>query len=532
MEQLPEKKFRATLTRSANVAQGVKRLTFRVEGDFAFGPMQYAWIEVPELAIADVRGSRRAFTLVRTEEQGTFNIFTRLSESGFKQTLFALNIGDVVNVHGPFGAEYGISPTHHPARIVLVLGGTAIVCAFGIVEAVAEAGGNIPVHLVYLSRNPDVTPCLKELAQLEKQHPFLTVDVAYDLFAWSMVANDVEHENETREWWVVGSQEMVDHAYRVLESGGVPRPRMRFYEFYPTPQRTATLQDIEAMRKKGNVFVAALEYSTNHTVITDLNGYVLYANEAAMRITGYTLEEMRGGTPRLWGGMMSPDFYRDFWEKKQNGKPFSARITNRRKNGEIYYALAHISPVLSEDGVLVGFVGTEIDITNDRLREQSLKENEARLRFALEGSQSALWDWDFRNDRIFLSADYQKMLRNGDQAVTITAKAWLERIDPDDRGAVQQACADLREGKSEYLDVRYRIYRDDGSMVWIQTRGNVAERNVAGRGVRAIGIHSDVTKTAEREHEMEELNAVMVDRELKMIALKKEIESLKQSRTV
>lgn len=532
MEGLPEKKFRATLTRTANVAQGVKRFTFHVEGDFVFGAMQYAWIEIPNIALQDGRGNRRAFTLVRGQEENTFDILARISDSSFKQSLFALAVGDRVFVHGPFGGEYDIVPGHHPERIIMVLGGTAITCMFGIVEEIAASKTNIPLHVVYLSRSKEVTPCLAEIAQLQKKCPFLKVTVSYKEFVWSDVAENVEKENEIREWWAVGSQAMVDHVYRVLESGGVSRPRMRFSQFYPSPARTIAQEEINALKKQGNVFVAALEFSTNHTVITDLNGFVLYANRAAQEITGYSFEEMRNNTPRLWGGMMGQEFYRDFWEKKMSGKPFTAEITNRKKSGELYYAIAHISPVFSDDKALVGFVGTEIDVTKEKLRERALKENEARLRFALEGSRAALWDWDLRSDQIFLSADYQKMLGAKGMATTIPSRDWLSHIDPDDRAAVETACADLREGRIDYLDVRYRLVQEDGSTMWIQTRGNVTERSASGKGTRAIGIHSDVTKTAEREHEMEEMNAVMVDRELKMVELKKELKKLKAAKGV
>jgi hypothetical protein len=76
---------------------------------------------------------------------------------------------------------------------------------------------------------------------------------------------------------------------------------------------------------------------------------------------------MLGNTPRLWGGLMDPDFYKKLWfTKKIDNQSFSGEITNRRKNGEIYIAQATISPIINEKGKTIGFIGTEEDITKQK----------------------------------------------------------------------------------------------------------------------------------------------------------------------
>ncbi len=111
-------------------------------------------------------------------------------------------------------------------------------------------------------------------------------------------------------------------------------------------------------------YLWALEKVSNHIVITDINGMILYANKGAEIITGYTFEEMKGNTPRLWGGLMPKEFYNKLWANKENKlQVFSGEIKNRRKNQDEYYTLAHITPILDKRGKLTGFVATEEDIT-------------------------------------------------------------------------------------------------------------------------------------------------------------------------
>jgi len=122
-------------------------------------------------------------------------------------------------------------------------------------------------------------------------------------------------------------------------------------------------------------FKLAVDGTSDHIVITDTNGIILYANSAAELTTGYTHEEILGNTPALWGKQMPTDFYRTMWNTiKEQRKSFYGEITNKRKNGQIYIAEAHISPLFDEQGSLYGFVGVERDITRQKEVDKSKTE--------------------------------------------------------------------------------------------------------------------------------------------------------------
>jgi PAS domain S-box-containing protein len=121
----------------------------------------------------------------------------------------------------------------------------------------------------------------------------------------------------------------------------------------------------------------ALDSASNHVVITDEDGVVLYANKSAQKLTGYSNDEILGQTPRLWGGQMPKEFYTKFWHQiKQEKRVYSGIFNNKRKNGEKYLAEATVSPILDEAQKLVGFVGVEEDVTAER---KILDENNANL---------------------------------------------------------------------------------------------------------------------------------------------------------
>lgn len=132
------------------------------------------------------------------------------------------------------------------------------------------------------------------------------------------------------------------------------------------------LEDIDVEKKHAESlagdlqkFKLAVDNVSDHIVITDKEGIVLYGNSAVKKITGYTSEEAVGkkaGT--LWKMPMSPEFYKNFWDTiKNKKKTFIGKIKNKRKNGELYDAAISVSPVLDKSGEIIFFVGVEKDIT-------------------------------------------------------------------------------------------------------------------------------------------------------------------------
>jgi len=127
-------------------------------------------------------------------------------------------------------------------------------------------------------------------------------------------------------------------------------------------------------------FKIAVDSAFNHIIITDLDGKILYANRAVTRITGYSQEEVIGSTPRLWGGLMDPEFYKEMWHTIRDlGQPYSGEVDNKRKNGEIYHAVIFISPIKNKEGKIVGYIGTEDDITSIKKAQNELQKKKDTL---------------------------------------------------------------------------------------------------------------------------------------------------------
>jgi len=133
---------------------------------------------------------------------------------------------------------------------------------------------------------------------------------------------------------------------------------------------TNLLEDLESSKNDLEKFKLAVENASDHIIITDPEGIVLFANSAVNKITGFTVDEIlskKAGVKDLWGGLMPKDFYNKLWQTvKIDKKTFSGEVTNHRKDGQKYTALASISPVLDQNGDVIYFVGIERDISHEK----------------------------------------------------------------------------------------------------------------------------------------------------------------------
>ena len=124
----------------------------------------------------------------------------------------------------------------------------------------------------------------------------------------------------------------------------------------------------------------AVEQSANTVVITDTRGYIEYVNPKFTETTGYTREEALGQHTRiLKSGETSPDAYRELWQTISAGQGWRGEFHNRKKNGELYWELATISPIKDEQGNITHFLAVKEEITERKRLEQALQESERRL---------------------------------------------------------------------------------------------------------------------------------------------------------
>ncbi len=115
----------------------------------------------------------------------------------------------------------------------------------------------------------------------------------------------------------------------------------------------------------------AVEQSPVSIVITDVKGDIEYGNPTVFKLTGYKPEELLGQNPRIFkSGETTTAEYRNLWETIRSGHEWKGAFHNKKKNGELYWESASISPVKNANGEIIHFLAIKEDIT-ERLEAES-----------------------------------------------------------------------------------------------------------------------------------------------------------------
>ncbi|PIQ98111.1 MAG: hypothetical protein COV67_00590 [Nitrospinae bacterium CG11_big_fil_rev_8_21_14_0_20_56_8] len=152
-------------------------------------------------------------------------------------------------------------------------------------------------------------------------------------------------------------------------------------------QRT---REISSINEKLKIFMTAIDQSPTSVMITDNQGFIEYVNPIFTDAMGYTLDEIRGLTPRcLKSGKHPPQFYENLWKTILAGKIWRGEFCNRKKCGDLIWEMQSIVPLKNEVGDITHFVSVKIDDTERRRAETELK----RFTEELKRSNQALQDF-------------------------------------------------------------------------------------------------------------------------------------------
>ena len=165
-----------------------------------------------------------------------------------------------------------------------------------------------------------------------------------------------------------------------------------------------------------------------------------------------------------------------------------------RPDGETRWIFGRGRVIRGADGTPIRYSGVDLDITERKALEESLRGSEERLRLAIDAGKLGIWDWDVPGDRVTWSDRVYELhgVRPGTFGGRVADFASL--VHPDDREAVRSRVEAALWDDAEF-EIEFRVPHADGTIRWLATRAEV-QRDAAGRPLRMVGATYDVTERA------------------------------------
>ena len=187
------------------------------------------------------------------------------------------------------------------------------------------------------------------------------------------------------------------------------------------------------------------------------NRVVDWVNESMCRMSGYTIEEIRGESVRL--------FYESDEEYERAGKILYAEgqveAKLRKKDGEVRYAFLQLSPTDS-----VSFIFTVTDLTQQKEAEKALIKSEMLFRTLAEKSSEILMLGDAERKRTYVSPNITKVL--GYSVEEFLAANRGDFIHPDSAPLGESARSWAMQHPGESVTFEARNRHKDGSWRWFE----------------------------------------------------------------
>jgi PAS domain S-box-containing protein len=166
-------------------------------------------------------------------------------------------------------------------------------------------------------------------------------------------------------------------------------------------------------------------------------------------------------------------------------------------------------PILDENGKLVEYVGTAMDITDRKRAQEALQRSEAYLAEAQKLTHTGSWAWRV-SDRsgVHVSAELYRIY-GVNPAEGANWEKRVERVHPDDRDRWRDTIERAIRERSEY-DLEIRIIWPNGMVKWIHSVGRPVF-SAAGDLEQFVGSSTDITELKSAEQERERLRQLEAD---------------------
>lgn len=155
--------------------------------------------------------------------------------------------------------------------------------------------------------------------------------------------------------------------------------------------QASALSDVDAPIPLALLSQAVVEQAPIAISMTNLQGQILYVNQAFSQITGHRCDALLGQTHATISYRTTPRaIYAELWQTVLGGQVWRGRLINRKANGDRYLADVTIAPLVDEQGAVTHFLGMHRDISEAHMLNTRLANQRLQLEAVINAAPQAM----------------------------------------------------------------------------------------------------------------------------------------------
>lgn len=161
---IPAKKIAGKISAIEDLTHDIRKFDIKLDAAMEFRAGQYADVTIPGTGVT------RSYSMANPpSEKNTLSFIIKIYPEGAFSGLLAtqLNVGDPVEVEGPFGTSF--RNQNHTGPTLLVGGGSGMAPLWSILNDLAESGAHNPIRLYYGARAQKDLFYMDEIAAVAKK---------------------------------------------------------------------------------------------------------------------------------------------------------------------------------------------------------------------------------------------------------------------------------------------------------------------------------------------------------------------------
>lgn len=169
--------------------------------------------------------------------------------------------------------------------------------------------------------------------------------------------------------------------------------------------------DANALIEERNILADISNLTTTGVIITDANQKVTWLNKAFNKITGYTLEDVKGKSlgPILQGPDTDKKISKHIRNTLNARNGVNVEILNYKKSGTPYWNNLVINPI-TRNGKVSHYIGLQHDVTSRKISDFKLLEKERHYRSIINTAQEVIFQLDANYEFVYLNSFWQELV--------------------------------------------------------------------------------------------------------------------------